>query len=107
MKILLDENFPVKLKSEFKGFEVFTVAEMNWKGKKNGELLYLMNQNKFDVLITIDKNLQYQQNLNKYKIDIIILNLKDTRENFIKSFIPEVITRMKSEATGKVFEIFG
>jgi len=107
MKILLDENFPVKLKSDFTGLDVFTVDEMNWKGKKNGELLFLMQQNEFDALVTIDKKLQYQQNLSKYNINIVILNLKDTREKFIKPFVPEIMKKLNSGKTGKVFEISG
>lgn len=66
MKILLDENLPRKLKLDFESdFEVKTVREMGWLGKQNGELLKLIAFHEFNIFITLDKNLQYQQNLDK------------------------------------------
>ncbi len=55
MKLLLDENLPKKLKSDFPKHEVFTVRDMNWNGKKNGELMLLMLEKTFDAFITFDK----------------------------------------------------
>lgn len=49
MKILPDENFPFKLKSDFVGFEVSTVTELKWNGFKNGKLLKLMEENNFPI----------------------------------------------------------
>lgn len=62
MKILLDECTPRILKRRLSGFEVATVQEMNWAGIKNGELLALA-EDQFDVFITTDRNLRYQQKL--------------------------------------------
>src|SRR3972149_9420664 len=74
MKILLDENLPRKLKADFgPDYEVKTVREMNWQGKKNGELLGLIAFNGFDIFVTVDKNLQHQQNLDKFNISIFLL----------------------------------
>lgn len=74
MKILLDENIPSKVKLDFgTETEVKTVRDMNWQGKKNGELLGLMVINGFDIFITVDKNLQYQQNLEKFDLTIFLL----------------------------------
>lgn len=61
MKILLDENLPKKLKQDLQDFQVFTVREKGWKGKTNGELIQLMITERFDVLLTFDKNLEHQQ----------------------------------------------
>ena len=61
MKILLDESLPKSLTKEFKGHFVSTVVGHGWSGKKNGELLRLA-QKEFDVFLTADQNLQYQQN---------------------------------------------
>lgn len=69
MKILLDENLPIKLKRSFgNSHEVFSVREMGWSGKKNGELLGLLIGANFEVLDTMDKNLSSEQNLNKYPV---------------------------------------
>ena len=56
MRILLDECLPKKLKKDFSNHEVKTVPEMGWAGKKNGELLPLL-ENHFDIFITADQNL--------------------------------------------------
>ena len=77
MKLLLDENLPKKLKSDFPKHEVFTVRDMNWNGKKNGELMLPMLENTFDAFITFDKNLQFQQNFKKYLIPVLVLNAQD------------------------------
>ncbi len=71
MKILLDECVPPPLKSKFVGFDVLTVPEAGWAGVKNGELLKLINESDFDVFITVDQNLQYQQNLENFQISIV------------------------------------
>lgn len=73
MKILLDENLPVELKDDLKDHQVFTVSDMGWRGKKNGELLGLTIMNGFQAFITMDKNLQYQQNLKRFNILIVVL----------------------------------
>lgn len=62
MRILLDECLPRKLKKDLIGHDVLTVPEMGWRGVKNGELLRRA-KNSFDVFVTIDQGLQYQQNL--------------------------------------------
>jgi len=73
MRLLLDENLPKRLKSDFPNHEVYTVADKQWKGKQNGELLKLMLENDFAALITFDKNLQHQQNFRKFPITVFIL----------------------------------
>lgn len=67
MRILFDENVQKRLKKEFEGFEVFTVKEMDWSGIENGKLLQKVYENEFDCLITYDKRLVYQQNLDTLK----------------------------------------
>jgi hypothetical protein len=62
MKVLLDECVPRKLRRELPEHEVLTVMEQGWSGIKNGKLLALAAP-EFDVFLTIDQNLKYQQNL--------------------------------------------
>jgi predicted nuclease of predicted toxin-antitoxin system len=74
MKILLDESLPIKLCEHFgEGHTVFSVRDMNWLGKKNGDLLGLIGQNNFEVFVTADRNLPYQQNLKNIPFIIAIL----------------------------------
>ncbi|QKG56286.1 DUF5615 family PIN-like protein [Hymenobacter sp. BRD128] len=74
MRLLLDENLPKKLKLDFPEHEVFTVRDKGWNGIKNGKLLELMVADDFDALLTFDKNLQYQQNFQKYTLTVFVLN---------------------------------
>lgn len=66
-----------RLKTDLALHEVYTVRDMGWNGTKNGELLKRMISEKFDVLITFDKNLQYQQNFSKYSLPVLVLNVKN------------------------------
>jgi predicted nuclease of predicted toxin-antitoxin system len=73
MRLLLYENLPKRLKSDFSNHEVFTVREKGWNGIKNGELLQHMVADNFNALFTFDKNLQHQQNFLKYPIAVFVL----------------------------------
>jgi len=70
MKVLLDECVPRKLKREIANHEVVTVTEQGWSGNKNGELLNLA-ATEFDIFLTVDQNLSFQQNLRNFNIGII------------------------------------
>lgn len=81
MLLLLDENLPKRLKSDFPDHQIFTVRDKEWNGIKNGELLKLMLANEFDALLTFDKNLQHQQNFVKYRLAVFVLTaLSNTYE---------------------------
>ena len=98
MKILLDENLPRKLKTDFgEGYEVHTVHDMNWLGKKNGELLGLIVFNGFDIFITVDKNLRFQQNLDKFPISIFLLLVYNNRLETLQKCIGRVKDRIASD----------
>lgn len=72
MKLLLDENLPKRLKSDFPLHEVFTIRDKEWNGITNGELLRLMLSEDFNALLTFDKNLQHQQNFSKYPVTVFV-----------------------------------
>lgn len=105
MRVLLDENLPKKLKLDLQEFEVFTVKDKDWNGKKNGELLSLLLLENFDVLITFDKNLQYQQNFKKYSIPVIVLNATDNTHITLVKLIPQIKTMLKTELKPGPIEI--
>ncbi|TCZ67735.1 DUF5615 family PIN-like protein [Flaviaesturariibacter aridisoli] len=74
MKLLLDENLPKRLKLDFPDHETYTVRDKGWNGIKNGQLMQLMLEDGFDALLTFDKNLQHQQNFQKYTIAVFVLS---------------------------------
>ena len=74
MKILLDESLPRKLKDDFgTEHEVWSVRDKSWLGKKNGALLKLMLEENFELFVTVDQNLPYQQNVAASLNDICTL----------------------------------
>jgi hypothetical protein len=105
MKLLLDENLPKKLKNDFPGHEVFTVREKGWEGKTNGELLKLMLDSAFDVLLTFDKNLQHQQNFKKYTITVFILSAPDNTYLTLQKLVPKILTFLSEPLPGGIIEI--
>lgn len=103
MKILLDENLPRRLKFDFGyGQEVHTVQEMNWQGKNNGELLGLATFSGFDCFITLDKNLQFQQNLNRFSIFIIILDVPDSKYQTIQPLVVKLMHLMTAPLSKQI-----
>ncbi len=90
MRLLLDENLPKRLKIDLSEHEIYTVADKNWAGVTNGKLLELLIENKFDVLLTFDKNLQYQQNFIKYTIAVFVLNAPDNSYATLKNLVPKI-----------------
>ena len=74
MKLLLDENLPKRLKTDFADHEIYTVRDKGWNGIKNGQLLQLMIENDFQALLTFDKNLQHQQYFQKYTLAVFVLS---------------------------------
>lgn len=87
MKVLLDECLPRKLKLDVDGEVVKTVPEMGWAGIENGELLRLAEA-EFDVFLTRDRNLEYQQNLKKFALAIIVLVARSNDIDDLRPLIP-------------------
>ncbi len=78
IRILLDECLPRRLKNDLCDHNVMTVPEMGWASKKNGELLRLAEQ-QFDVFLTMDQHLAFQQNIPTFSLAILCLNAPSNR----------------------------
>jgi predicted nuclease of predicted toxin-antitoxin system len=105
MKILLDECVTKRLKMYIEEFEVFTVRELELSGVKNGKLLTYCVENKFDILLTIDKNLMHQQNLEKYPVTIVVLNCFTSKIEELITFLPSFKLQMESLQKHKAYII--
>ncbi|MEO1762229.1 MAG: DUF5615 family PIN-like protein [Cyanobacteria bacterium J06629_18] len=105
MRILLDECVPKPLKRELSDYDIRTVVEMGWSGKKNGELLQLMNQAGFTILLTTDQNLRYQQNLKQAGVGVVVMVALTNRLSELVPLIPNVRNALNIIAAGKVIEI--
>jgi hypothetical protein len=90
-KVLLDENLPVKLKYRLQDVcRIYTVYEKKWNALENGDLLKAMEEDGFDYLLTSDKNLQHQQNTEKYKLGFIVLNVVDNNYETILPLVDKI-----------------
>ncbi|MEG3940825.1 MULTISPECIES: hypothetical protein [unclassified Microcoleus] len=107
MRILLDERAPRPLKREFADYEIPTVVEMGWSGKKNGELLRLMSQEGFTILLTTDQNLRYQQNLQQAGVAVIVLVASSNRLPDLLPLIPDARNVLNIITPGEVIEVGG
>ena len=108
MKILIDENLPLAFKESFgEHHEVFSARDMNWHGKKNGELLLLMIKAGFEGFVTMDKNLPHQQNLTNFPITIFVLWGSNNKLSTLQELVPILLSNIDNvTATGRgVIEI--
>jgi len=87
---LLDENLPKRLKLDFPEHEIYTVQDKGWNGIKNGELLKRMLEDRFDVLLTFDKNLEHQQNFEKYTLTVFVLSARINTYNVLTSLSGQI-----------------
>jgi predicted nuclease of predicted toxin-antitoxin system len=90
VKILLDECIDRRFAVEFSEHEVKTVPQMGWAGVKNGSLMKLA-EDAFDVFVTVDRNLSFQQNLPSYNIAVIVLRCVSNRYKDLAPFGPKVL----------------
>jgi predicted nuclease of predicted toxin-antitoxin system len=104
MRILIDENLDWRLKRDLPGHEVSTVQAMGWQGLQNGDLLR-QAQTRFDVLLTHDSGIPFQQNLSNYRIAIIILKARSNRLQDTQPLMEEVLKRLAQVSQGRCFTI--
>lgn len=100
MRLLLDECIDRKFAREFPDYEVKTVPQMGWAGVKNGQLLTLA-ASEFDVFITVDRNLSFQQNLPQFDIAVIVLQAPSNRLADLKPLAPQVLAVLDSVVRGQ------
>ena len=105
MKVLLDECVTKRLKPHLKDIEVYTVVEMGWSGVKNGKLMSLCVTHDFDIVLTIDKNMMFQQNLEKYPITIAVFNSLTSKLEELILFIPSFLKQINQFEKNKAYII--
>ena len=104
MKILLDEYIDRQFAREFVGYEIKTVPQMGWAGVKNGQLLTLAEA-EFDVFITVDRNLSFQQNLPQFDIAVVVLQASSNRLADLKPLVSRVIAILPKVVIGQVISV--
>ena len=101
MRVLLDECIDRRFAKEITGHEVSTVPQKGWAGIKNGELLFLA-QEEFGVFVTVDQNLAFQQNLRQLRIAVIVLQSASNRLADLRPLIPKLQALLPVAAKGEI-----
>src|SRR6202035_3348382 len=103
MRVLLDECVPRALRNDLPGHEVKTVAELGWAGVKNGELLRRAAE--FDVLITVDRNLEYQQSFEGLSLAVIVVHAPSNDVTILRPLMPAVAAAIAQTRPGVVTHV--
>jgi hypothetical protein len=104
LKLLLDECVDRRLAEHLTGLSVRTVAEMGWSGIKNGQLLALA-QSEFDVFVTVDRNLSFQQHLPKFSVAVLLLVAPSNRLADLIPLVPLLIAALPTAVKGAVSKV--
>jgi predicted nuclease of predicted toxin-antitoxin system len=106
MKILIDECVDWRLLRDLPSHDVKTVRQMGWTETVNGALLKLAEQD-FDVLVTTDKNLSFQQNVVRFKIGIVVLRARSARLRHLRELVPTLLKILPDVKSGEVHTLSG
>jgi hypothetical protein len=100
--VLIDESLPKRLTRELPGCEAFTVPQRGWSQTKNGALLRLAEAAGFEAFLTADQSLQYQQNLSRSTIRIIVFAAASNRLEHIRPLLHDALRALEEMSPGKV-----
>jgi len=104
LKVLIDECVDSRLAPHLGALHVRTVAERGWGGITNGKLLALAAA-EFDVFITVDRNLSFQQHLPKFDIAVLLMIAKTNRVNDLVELVPDLLAILPRAAKGAVTRV--
>jgi hypothetical protein len=107
MRILVDECIDERFRNALPGHDCQTARYAGLAGLKNGDLLIAAETAKFDIILTVDQGIEYQQNLTSRKIAIIIFHAKSNRLKDLVSLVPACLARIASIQPGQVVRIDG
>lgn len=105
MRVLLDESLPRPWAREIPGHEVKTVGSMGWLGFKNGALLEQAVLAGFAALITADQNMEYQQNLRRAALGVVVVRAFSNRIQDLRPLTPAVLAALDGIRPGEVRHI--
>ena len=104
MKILLDECLPRKLGNLLLNHDVRTTPQMGWASLKNGQLLSRA-VGQFDIFVTIDSNLSYQQDIERLKIGIVVIHARSNKLQDIRPLVSEILLAVESATPSTVVRV--
>jgi hypothetical protein len=99
--VLLDECVDRRLAGDIQGHDVLTVPDAGWAALTNGELLARAQQ-EFDVFVTVDRSLPFQQDLSRLSIAVMVLRARSNRVRDLRSLIPQLLAALPAAKRGEV-----
>lgn len=105
MRVLLDECVPKRLRRDLPGLDVSTVADQGWLGRRNGDLLRLMAEAGFTHLVTVDRNLMFQQNVAAAGVAILVVHARTNRITELRPLMAKVVAMLSTVAPGQVVHV--
>jgi predicted nuclease of predicted toxin-antitoxin system len=101
VRVLLDESIPIDFARDLTGLDAQTVRGLGWAGLKNGALLQ-QAAGHFGVLVTMDKNLQFQQNLTAHAIGVVLIRARSNRVDDLRPLVPQILEAVSASEPGKI-----
>lgn len=101
MRVLLDESIPIDFARDLSAIDAQTVIGLGWAGLKNGALLGEA-AGRFDVLVTMDKNLQFQQNLAAHAIGVVLIRAHSNRINDLRPLVSQILAAIAASQLGEI-----
>jgi len=95
VRVLLDESVPRPLAQLLVGHDTRTVTQLGWTGIKNGELLSRAAES-FDVVLTADQNIEFQQNIAKLPVAVVVLTARTNRIESLEPLVPAVLAALET-----------
>jgi hypothetical protein len=105
VRVLIDESLPRQLAKALAGHEARTVVQMGWSGSSNGELLRRAEAAGFDALITADRNLEYQQNIVRFGLGVVVLLVPKTDREEVLLLAPDIRQALDRITPGRVLHV--
>ena len=106
MRVLLDECVDSRLAGELTGHDVTTVPQAGWAAARNGDLLAL-TEKQYDVFLTVDRNLSFQQPLPKFKIAVVVVRAATNRLRDLLPLVPRILQVLPVAKPGEVTWVTG
>lgn len=105
VRVLLDEQLPRQLAWELEDHEVRTVQQVGWAGLKNGELLRRAEEAGYEVFLTADQNLEYQQNLEGSALFVLVLGAPSNALRDLLPLVPQILKQTSTSEPGKLVRV--
>lgn len=107
MRLLLDECVPRPLLRDLTEHDAHHVVDMGWSSRRNGELLKLMAAERFEALLTVDRNLSFQQNLRASGIGVVLVLCRTNRVKELRPLVPRILAALGAVRAGELVTVKG